>query len=315
MITSSRSISFGSDSESLLSCSKFYFEEKILEKLIRLEYKMELNEEKLKKWEDAFSSKMDKMEEAIKQTEVFVESVRENQLQEQSRLNDSFHGIVENLSIQSKNESEYHGQQMTTMLESLSSKMEELNIDEKKRDNALEIMQNTLHRERNRFNQSFEIILENFRLSSNRTIEELIERQQKGYDALMNQKNTVAFSAYTTHSQVIYSNTNIKFEKVWTNIGNGYNPSTGIFTAPRQGVYQITAVVLSVSGKQLYLHLKHNNEYTAGRLVYGDGYKTGTFDVVLNLQKGDTISVVCKSSTSVYSDSDKYNTFSGHLIA
>lgn len=46
------------------------------------------------------------------------------------------------------------------MLQSLSSKMEELNVDEKKRDNALETMQNTLHRERNRFNQSLEIILE-----------------------------------------------------------------------------------------------------------------------------------------------------------
>ncbi|VDI52049.1 Hypothetical predicted protein [Mytilus galloprovincialis] len=201
------------------------------------------------------------------------------------------------------------------MLQSLSSKMEELNVDEKKRDNALEIMQNTLHRERNRFNQSLEIILENFRLSSNRSIEELIERQQKGYDALVNQQNTIAFSTYTTKQQAITHNTNVRFEKVWTNIGNGYNPSTGIFTAPRKGVYHITAVCMSVSGKRVYLHVKHNNDYTEGSLVSGDDYKTGTFDVVFDLQKGDTISVGCRSSTSLYSDGDRYTTFSGHLIA
>lgn len=38
---------------------------------------MELNEEKVKKWEYAFSSKMNKTEEAVKRTKIFVETVRE----------------------------------------------------------------------------------------------------------------------------------------------------------------------------------------------------------------------------------------------
>lgn len=131
----------------------------------------------------------------------------------------------------------------------------------------------------------------------------------------MKKQSTVAFSAYTTKRQDITSITNIKFEKVWTNIGNGYDPITGIFTAPRQGAYHISAVVMSVSGRQLYLKIKHNNKYTAGSLVTGGGYKIGTFDVVFNLQKGDTVSVGSGGSHTVYSDSDKYTTFSGHLIA
>lgn len=76
VVSVSRSV--GTDSESLLSCSKFNFEEKILEKLVRLGHKMEINEEKMEKWEDAFSSKLDKMDEVIKQTKSFVESMREN---------------------------------------------------------------------------------------------------------------------------------------------------------------------------------------------------------------------------------------------
>ncbi|CAC5399840.1 C1QL [Mytilus coruscus] len=316
MIVASGSSSIGSGSESLLSCSKFHFEEKVLEKLVRLEHKMDLNEEKLKKWEETFSSKLDKMDEAIKHTEIFVESVRDTQLQEQSRFNDSYYEIVERFKVQSKNETESHGEQMNTLLKSLSSKIEEYSVAEKNREYALELLQNTLHQEKNRFNQSFDFILETFRLSSNRAIEELTARQQKDYEVMMKKQSTVAFSAYTTKRQDITSNTIIKFEKVWTNIGNGYDTSTGIFTAPRQGVYHITAVVMSANGKNLYLHLKHNNENTAGSLVTGRGYKTGTYDVVLNLQKGDIISVGCRSgSNSVFSDSDKYTTFSGHLIA
>ncbi|CAG2209494.1 C1QL [Mytilus edulis] len=314
-IVVSVSSSVGSDSESLFSCSKFDFEEKLLEKLVRFEHKLQLNDIKLKKWEDAFSSQLDKMEEAIKRTEIFVETMQENQIQEQSRLNDSYQEIIDRFKFQTKNETKFHGEQINTLLKSLSSKLEEVSNAEKNRETALELMQNTLHQDQNRFNKSFDLILEKFRLSSNKSINELIAKQQKDYETIMEKRTIVAFSAYTTNSQTITSNTNIKFEKIWTNIGNGYNPSTGIFTAPRQGVYHITAVVLSHSALTLYLHLKHNNEYTAGSFVTGDGYKTGTFDVVLNLQKGDTISVGCRSSYTVYSDSDKYTTFSGHLIA
>lgn len=131
----------------------------------------------------------------------------------------------------------------------------------------------------------------------------------------MEKRTIVAFSAYTTKQQTITRNTNIKFEKIRTNIGNGYNPSTGIFTAPRQGVYHITAVVMSPNGNTLYLHLKHNNEYIAGSYVTGDGYKTGTFDVIFTLQKGDRVSVGGRRGYTVHSDGSKFTTFSGHLIA
>ncbi|CAC5399838.1 unnamed protein product [Mytilus coruscus] len=163
---------------------------------------------------------------------------------------------------------------MNTMLESLSSKIEELSVAEKNRENTLEFMRNTLHKEQNGFkNYSFDLILENFRLSSNRSVQELSMKQHKGYEALMEmeKRTIVAFSAYTTKTQTITLSTNVKFEKVWTNIGNEYDPSTGIFTAPRQSVYHISTVVMSLSGKQLYPHVKHNNKYTAGSLVSGDG--------------------------------------------
>lgn len=59
------------------------------------------------------------------QTKTFIESMRDTQLQQQSRLNDSYNEIVEHFKIQARNETEFHGEQINTMLDSLSSKIEE----------------------------------------------------------------------------------------------------------------------------------------------------------------------------------------------
>ncbi|VDI63222.1 Hypothetical predicted protein [Mytilus galloprovincialis] len=104
--------SVGSESESLLTCTKFHFEEKVLEKMIRLENKMEVYAEKIKLWEESVSSKLEhkmeiyaekvklweesvssslnKVTEAMKQTETFVDSMRGAHLLEQTRFNNYF---------------------------------------------------------------------------------------------------------------------------------------------------------------------------------------------------------------------------------
>lgn len=133
---------------------------------------------------------------------------------------------------------------------------------------------------------------------------------------LLTKRHIVAFSAYRTSQQYISSNDEtFKFDNEWTNIGNGYDPSTGIFTAPHPGVYHFSAVAVSVNDKTLYLKLLHNNKRTSGSWVTGRGYKTGTMDVVFNLQKSDTVSVGAANGYAMYSDSNIYATFSGYLIA
>lgn len=55
-IVGTLSNSLGSESESLLTCSKFHFEEKVLEKLVRMELKFEQLEMRTKIREDVISS-------------------------------------------------------------------------------------------------------------------------------------------------------------------------------------------------------------------------------------------------------------------
>lgn len=129
-------------------------------------------------------------------------------------------------------------------------------------------------------------------------------------------RDIVAFSAYRSDSQTLTSKEkHFKFDKIWTNIGNAYDPATGIFIAPQPGVYHFSAVALSESDATAYIYLLHNITRKPGSWVTGDGFKTGTLDVVLNLQKGDEISVGGSSPYTLYSDTYNFSTFSGYLIS
>ncbi|XP_076079017.1 uncharacterized protein LOC143049162 [Mytilus galloprovincialis] len=137
---------------------------------------------------------------------------------------------------------------------------------------------------------------------------------KKGYDEMIKQGKTVAFSAYRSSQQSLSVGTKVLFNQVWTNVGNGYQPRTGIFTAPRAGLYHFTAVVMSTGGGSLFLKMYHNLIATSGSDTEGDGYKTGTFDVVFNLQKGDEVYIASGATYTIYSNNYKYVTFSGHSI-
>ncbi|XP_071136742.1 uncharacterized protein [Mytilus edulis] len=328
------SSSIGSEFESSLSCSKFHFEEKVLEKLVRLEHKMQILEEKMDAREKLNTAKLDEINNIMnareklntakldeisnikKQTETFVQSVQDAQIRDQTRFNKSYQEIVEHFQTQVDNETEIYGDHMNALLGSLSSKMEVFTEAEKKRESVTEFMKRSFDREQEKFNSSYDQIVENFKVTSGKTLQELIVNQQKGYEEMVKKRDPVAFSAYRTSSQSVPANTKVKFDQVWTNVGNGYDSKTGVFTVPRTGLYHITAVILTPSGTNFYPRLYHNKVHVSGSYLTSHGYQTGTFDVVLGLQKGDQVYIAGHSSTfTIYSDSFAHVTFSGHSIA
>jgi hypothetical protein len=105
------------------------------------------------------------------------------------------------------------------------------------------------------------------------------------------------------------------FDHVWTNVGNGYNSNTGKFTAPKGGLYQISGTVMSAPGKYLHVYLFKNDKQTV-ILFAGSGYATGTINIVLKLQKGETVYMKHNNNTeTIYSNSNVYCVFSGFLIS
>ena len=112
-----------------------------------------------------------------------------------------------------------------------------------------------------------------------------------------------------------YAHDAIKFNDVSINIGNGYSSSTGKFTAPDNGIYQISFSYLQRSGYQSHVQLiKDGVKYTevhANHRNYDQLSKT----VLIELKKGQKVWVrLPKSSSYAIYGSGRYTTFYGYLI-
>ncbi|XP_053570930.1 EMILIN-2 [Bombina bombina] len=141
----------------------------------------------------------------------------------------------------------------------------------------------------------------------------------------------VSFSAGLTQLPDHFDVGIIHFNKVLVNDGDHYNPLTGVFTAPIEGRYLITAVltpeqehhieaVLSVSNvsvaqmdtsgyrRELLEYHKPNSK----RLTCGG---VGTFNLILHLKEGDEVSIVLTAGSIAYSGEDEmHSTFTGVFL-
>ncbi|XP_076079221.1 complement C1q-like protein 3 [Mytilus galloprovincialis] len=175
---------------------------------------------------------------------------------------------------------------MKMMENSMSKKLEKMNEIEKETETFTETMLDEQLQIQMQINDSYQEIIDTFKDQSHN--ETKVQRLSDGQKVI--------------------------FDGIWTNVGNGYKPSTGIFKAPHPGLYQFTAVLMSNNGVVMNVYLCRNRLRIATSYLTGDGYNTGTFDVVLTLQKGDKVHIKSSTSESIYSDSSKYITFSGYRI-
>ncbi|CAG2239983.1 unnamed protein product [Mytilus edulis] len=125
-----------------------------------------------------------------------------------------------------------------------------------------------------------------------------------------------AFAASLTNRQTLGAGQIIKFNKVWTNVNNDYHPSTGVYTAPKPGLYQFSCTVMTQHNEVLRVFLWKNDTKTVGVYPGNSGYNMGTLNMVLALNKGDKIYIKqWGSEKSIYSDpAGNLCMFSGYQI-
>ncbi|XP_059210159.1 complement C1q-like protein 2 [Centropristis striata] len=132
---------------------------------------------------------------------------------------------------------------------------------------------------------------------------------------------TVAFTAALGGGGAAYGPFNIAttlmYKTVITNIGNAYNPSTGIFTAPVSGLYYFTIFYHAGGQSVAHLTLYKNNEV----IVITSDHTSSEFDTADNggnaafvqLQSRDQVYVRMDLNAYVWGN-DHHTTFSGFLV-
>ena len=99
--------------------------------------------------------------------------------------------------------------------------------------------------------------------------------------------------AFTSTNPVKFKDTEIlAFTDVVTNMGNGYNATTGQFTCSEKGVYMFTFNILKekdVQTSHCKYELKKNNSSACSTVKFDDGRSLGYGLFVLPLEVGDTV--------------------------
>lgn len=112
--------------------------------------------------------------------------------------------------------------------------------------------------------------------------------------------------------------TPLKYKKIFSNAGNGYNPSTGIFTAMVKGMYFFRFSMfnnLTPTPNSVVSLMRNGVRLTSVWDTTGsDGNDMGSNAVVIALDVGDNVYVELHAQRIVYDDSMNYNTFSGFLL-
>ena len=129
-------------------------------------------------------------------------------------------------------------------------------------------------------------------------------------------KERPAFTALLTGIPTISGmNTFLKFDKVILNRAGGYDPKTGIFTAPRTGLYQISSTIMSDSGNNISLFIVKNDVRILNMYAAAPHGSTETANPVLELKAGDKVSVRNNSSGSQRFHGNSYSYIYGYFIS
>ncbi|XP_061186954.1 complement C1q-like protein 3 [Saccostrea echinata] len=111
-------------------------------------------------------------------------------------------------------------------------------------------------------------------------------------------------------------NTIIKFDDVLLNKGNGFNPKTGVFTAPEDGVYFFQWTFISTRKSTVYVEAVVDGVRKASTSVNDQQsiHISTSGHLLYELKKGNKVWIRTLHVTAGYMHANKYTYFSGYRI-
>ncbi|XP_061552296.1 uncharacterized protein LOC133412725 isoform X3 [Phycodurus eques] len=153
------------------------------------------------------------------------------------------------------------------------------------------------------------------------TTEELSSRlhvlEQRGTQTSGETK--VAFAAALTDSGSVGPfdrETTVIFSKVFANVGRAYNETSGLFTAPMDGVYVFSFTAADFLKGYMGVTLYRNQQPIVSSLDLNDhgGYASATNGALIPLEAGDRVRLSLPASYRLYDDTRSFSVFSGFLL-
>ncbi|XP_060584016.1 uncharacterized protein LOC132740172 [Ruditapes philippinarum] len=288
-------------------CSKFSYEEQLLEKMVRLEFFAE-NMQKDVKTSITDSKKeingmIDKQLEMSKNMTDFSATMADFEL--------TFGELKENVKVTTE-----------ATLKGLSEKVEMKFAEFKKNitstnDNILKGLADGANKQE----QKFERFMTNITSSSQKILKETTEEVKKSVTEtmaeLINKKHPlVAFNVYGTDSE--YTGKKVPFKKIRLNEGGGFSTTTSMFTAPVSGLYQFNAHICLEKAVETDYYLQVGDTKLArGEYVVPNAATDGkcmSVSSVALVRESQTAYVGGISSSASFVNNDDLNSFSGVLI-
>uniref|UniRef100_A0A671QTG0 Cerebellin 11 n=1 Tax=Sinocyclocheilus anshuiensis TaxID=1608454 RepID=A0A671QTG0_9TELE len=153
-------------------------------------------------------------------------------------------------------------------------------------------------------------------------LKDLIQELQKQIKGIFSESPKVAFTASMsntedTHRGPFSTETKLIFDKVLTNIGNAYDPVTGVFTAPVKGVYYFRYSGSAFSSHDMGLSIFKGTARFVSSYEYNSGERNDQMSngAVMELDVGEEVHMRLWIRTWIFVDPRyNYSTFTGYLL-
>ena len=155
--------------------------------------------------------------------------------------------------------------------------------------------------------------------STKHLLEELVHHPRHEEDPVQ-----IAFSvaSHEPFGPAGTNDTNIPYEIIYTNVGDGWDSVLSAFQAPVTGLYQFSASMRSNSDYYAYCHIVHSSQTAQTKVasmfgnILGIGISGDANYVIIDLEQGDYVSVQLENNDGAIDSYSFYvfSTFSGFLL-